>query len=136
MYKNTKRLMWFLVGVVAVWILLMPWICRAESPRPWTEGEKVVLAWSCLAVVADMYTTCRALDNPYNYEINPMLGRHPSDSNVIIQLSLSHLVLVAISHWVPEINLPIVGKINTRYSLLGTKATLNTYFAINNTTLY
>ena len=136
MYKNTKRLMWFLVGVVAVWILLMPWICRADTIRPWTEGEKTVLVWSCLAVIADMYTTCRFLDNPYNYETNPYLGKHPSDSAVIITLSLSHLALLAISHWVPEINLPIVGKINTRYSLLGTKATLNTYFTINNTTLY
>ena len=134
--ENARRLMWFLVGVVAMWILLLPFIVRAEAPRPWTEGEKTVLVWSCLAVVADMYTTCRGLDNPYNYEINPYLGRHPSDSRVIITLSLSHLALLAISHWVPEITLPIVGKINTRYSILGTKATANTVFAIHNTATF
>jgi len=44
-----SKIMWFLVGLVAAWILLLPFICRAEGPRPWTQGEKTVVAWQGLA---------------------------------------------------------------------------------------
>ena len=148
-----NKMMWVLMAIVVVWIMLLPALCKAydidlvcistnrtyiadkSGPRPWTEGEKTVLVWSVAAVAADMFTTCRMLDNPNNYEMNPWLGEHPSDGKVVAVLSLSHLAMVIISHWVPEITLPIVGKINLRYSLLGSKAALNTYFAINNTQL-
>jgi len=146
--------MWILMVLVALWIVSLPALCKAydpdlagistnltyiseykSGPRPWTKGEKTVLAWSVGAVVADMFTTCRMLDNPYNYEMNPVLGKHPSDGKVVAVLSLSHIVCVAISHWVPEIDLPIIGKVNMRYSLLGSKAALNTYYSINNAQL-
>ena len=106
-----------------------------STPRPWTTGEKVTLGWSVLASAADAYTTTQALNNPYNYEANPLIGKHPSDGKVVVYLSISHIVCVAISHWVPEITLPIIGKVNMRYSLLGSKAALNTYYAIGNTQL-
>ena len=133
--KTRKNIaMWILMVLVALWIVSLPAICKAET-KPWTKGEKTVLAWSIAAVAADMFTTCRMLDNPYNYETNPALGRHPSDGKVVVYLSISHIVCVAISHWVPEITLPIIGKVNMRYSLLGSKAALNTYYAIGNTQL-
>ena len=100
--KTRKNIaMWILMVLVALWIVSLPAICKAET-KPWTTGEKTVLAWSIAAVAADMFTTCRMLDNPYNYEMNPALGRHPSDGRVVLHLSISHLICVAISHWVPR----------------------------------
>ena len=29
--KNSNRLLWFLVGVIAIWIISLPWICKGES---------------------------------------------------------------------------------------------------------
>ena len=152
LWKEKRIAMWILMVLVALWIVSLPSICKAydpvlagmstnlthidkSGPRPWTQGEKTVLWWSVLAIIADMFTTCRMWDNPNNYETTGGLGEHPSDGKVVAVLSLSHIVCVAVSHWVPEITLPIIGKVNMRYSLLGSKAALNTYYAIGNTQL-
>ena len=59
-------------------------MCSAcAAPRPWTKGEKAVLIWSTLATAADAYTTTQALNNPNNCEMNPILGKYPSDGKVI-----------------------------------------------------
>lgn len=94
-------------------------------PRAWTDGEKAVLVWSILAVGADMFTTCQFLSNPNNYEINPYMTARPSNGRVVITLSLSHLALIAVAHYNPS----------CRYALLGSKATVNTVFAVHNSTL-
>ncbi len=134
----TKKRMafWFLVGVVATWILILmlPASCRAE-PKPWSESEKIVLAWSILASVADMYTTTQAMNNPYNYEVNPIIGRHPSDGKVVLCLGISQVIAVAIAHWHPVIDFPLIGKVNMRHGFLGFKAVVNTACAINNSFL-
>ena len=121
--------------IIVIISLLSLCSCVTANPKPWTNGEKAVLVWSTLAAGADAYTTCRYNDNPNNYEMNPLLGRHPSDQKVIVFLSISQFLSVAFSHWFSEIELPLIGKVNTRYGLLGTKATLNTYFTIRNSQL-
>ena len=41
MNKEKRRLMWFLVGVVAMWILLIPFICRADILiDDWEDANK------------------------------------------------------------------------------------------------
>lgn len=125
--------MWFIVGLVVAFILLLPWITRAEEPRPWTPSEKGFLYWSILASVADMYTTCRAMDQEGVYEINPIMHRHPSDGEVVLVLGLSQIAIICITHWWPDLELPIFGKINSRKAFLGSKAGLNSYLAITNT---
>ena len=94
----------------------------ATTPRPWTPQEKTLLAWSILAVGADMITTNQALSKPGHYEINPYLTKHPSKGRVIITLSLSHLVLIGITHFYPSLRVPF----------LGGKAFINTAAAIHN----
>ena len=95
------------------------------NPRPWTKHEKVALGWSCLASVADMYTTTKALNNPSNWERNSMLGRHPSDQEVVVFLSVTQLVTIGISHWFPDLRIPF----------LCVKGTVNTVNALGNTRL-
>ena len=116
-------------------ILLMTITGCATAPRPWTPGEKTVLGWSVLASALDGYTTIQFLKNPNNYEVNPIMGKHPSNGKVIITLGLSELIAVAISHWYPVIDFPLIGKVNMRYGLLGMKAMVNSACAINNTQL-
>ena len=102
-------------------VCLFPSLARAEI-RPWSDDEKILLFWSCLASVADQYTTCRALSNDNNWEINPMLGRRPSNEKVVIYLSVSQIVTVLVTHFWPDMRIP----------LLTGKATINTTFAIHN----
>jgi len=94
----------------------------SAEPRAWTEEEKILLFWSSMASIADMYSTCRALDNPDNWEINPMIGKHPENERVVVFLSLSQIATVIIAHFWPDM----------RKVLLQGKATINTTFAIHN----
>jgi hypothetical protein len=62
------------------------------------------------------------LDDPDNWEMNPMLGRHPDNEQVVIYLSFSQIVTVIIAHFWPDMR---------KYLLTG-KACINTGCAINN----
>ena len=113
-------------------------LCSCSSlpkARPWTTSEKIVAGWSVLASAADAYTTTQALNNPYNYEVNPLLGKRPSDGKVIVYLGLSQLIALAISHWYPDVELPLIGKVNMRHGFLGFKAIVNTGCVVNNSQL-
>ena len=117
-----SRIMWFLVGFVAIWIILLPFICRAEGPRPWSNDDKVLLIWGAIGAFADIYTTTQFLKNPNNYEVNPTLGRHPKPLAVVSYIVAEYLMSVTIAHFLPVIELPIFGKINLRHQLLYNRA--------------
>ena len=121
------------ISILIVGVILLAGC--ATTPRKWTTGEKVVLGWSLLATVADGYTTTQALNNPDNYEANPLLGKHPSDGKVFIFLGVSELIAVALAHWYPDVKFPLIGRVNMRYGYLGAKAALSTGCAINNSQL-
>ena len=95
------------------------------ATRPWTIEEKVLLGASCLAMAADTYTTTRFLDNENNWEVNPILGRHPSDTKVITYMISSQAVAIILAHYFPKY----------RSWILGVKTGLNTVGAVNNSTL-
>lgn len=99
----------------------------AHSPRPWTKDEKVAAGFFILAHVADAYTTERYLDNPNNWEeINPLLGKHPSDKKLTIYFSVTGLGTLLIGHYWPDARKPL---------FLG-YGSLNAGLAIYNTSLY
>lgn len=129
-----KVIMWGLMVIIAFWIVMLPAWCKAE-PRPWTNDEKIMLAWSSAASVADMYTTISALRNPYNWEVNPVLGRRPNPLAVITTLLVTQIITATIAHFVPDLTLPLFGKVNMRQQLLYTKASINTSNACWNTRL-
>lgn len=120
------------ISILIVGVMFLAGCGHTPTPRPWTTGEKMTLGWSVLASAADAYTTTQALNNPYNYEVNPLMGKHPSDGKVVIFLGVSQLVAIALAHWYPDVEFPLIGKVNMRYGFLGTKAVINTGCAINN----
>lgn len=91
----------------------------------WTPQEKMLGGFSCLAAAADGYTTIRFLNNPDNYEMNPILGKHPSDTEVIMYMITSQFIALTIAHFLPQY----------RSWILGGKTTVNLGFAIHNTKL-
>lgn len=107
-------------------ILLLVSSCAHYNPRPWTKHEKTALIWSCAASAADMYTTTQFLKEEGTYEINPLLGEHPSDAEVIGVLVTAQVLAIWISHYFPDLRIP----------LLCGKGAVHTGFAVHNTTLY
>jgi len=136
MEKSLKRkiVLWSLMLLVAFWIVMLPAWCKAE-PRPWTGDEKIMLGWSIAAMVGDMGTTIGFLGNTDNWEVNPVLGRRPEPLAVITTLLFTQIITTTIAHFVPEITLPLFGKVNFRLQLLYTKASINTSNTCWNTRL-
>ena len=84
-----------MLGLLLVGFFISNGCC---TPRPWTLDEKILLGASCVAAAADAYTTTRALDNPNNWEINPVIGKRPSDSKVVITLGVSQILTIVLAH--------------------------------------
>jgi len=95
------------------------------TPRPWTKTEKTMAIISIGTGIADGWSTIHMLNNPNNYERNPSLGKHPSDSEVIMYLSLWEMACLGIAHYFPK----------TRVWLLGGKIIIDTTCTINNVNL-
>ena len=105
-----------LLTIFLILILFLP------ACSTWTARDKTLLTASILATAADAYTTCRGLSNPGNYEINPVLGKHPGNEQVVTYLIFTEIVTILIAHYVPS----------WRPWLLGGKTVINTAGAINN----
>jgi len=114
--------MWYTESIMR---LLFIAILLLSGCASWTPQERILGGVSCLAAAADGYTTIRFLDNPNNWEMNPILGKHPSDTEVITYMMASQLAVLIIAHFCPKY----------RSWLLGGKTTVNLGFAIHNTTL-
>ena len=69
---SKKTILWFLMLVIAFWIVILPALCRAE-PRPWIGEEKTLFIWSCGATLADIGTTIGFLGNSDNWAGDPIL---------------------------------------------------------------
>jgi len=109
--------------IVLLVFLLLP---ACASPRPWTKQEKLAAGFFIAGHLADYYTTNRMLDNPANWEENPILGKHPSDSTVTMYFSLTAIGALVVGHYWPDARKPL---------FIG-YGTLNTGLAAHNTTLY
>jgi hypothetical protein len=91
----------------------------------WSKSD---IAWgvaSTLATGADFYTTSEFLENPSNYEMNPILGKHPSNSEVFMVLATSQIIVLTIAHFYPKL----------RPYLLSAKTAWNGGLAIHNSKL-
>lgn len=82
-------------------------------PRKWTKSEKVVAGYFVLGQLADVLTTEKMLDSPNIYETNFILGRHPSDSKIIIYFSIIGITLLTLSHFYSELRYPILSVFGT-----------------------
>lgn len=93
-------------------------------PRPWTKEEKILLAVSIVAAGADYYTTERFLDRGHE-EMNPFIGKRPTDTELTIKVWGSYLIFLLIAHHCPKL----------RPYLLGSQAFVNACFAAHNSTV-
>ena len=103
------------------WIIVLVFLAGCASPRPWTKEEKMLLAASCLATTADMVTTLDMLDDG-NWEINPMMGKHPTDGQVVITIGITQALTVVLAHYWDDF----------RSWILGAKTGINAGFAFHN----
>ena len=76
-------------------------------PRKWTKGEKALLCVSVVAAGADYYTTERFLDRGYE-ELNPVLGKHPSDTKLTLVGWGCYAALIGFLHLYPELRRPVL----------------------------
>ncbi|MBW2003059.1 MAG: hypothetical protein JRI72_00380 [Deltaproteobacteria bacterium] len=90
--------------------------------RSWTRTEKIMLAGSWVAAGLDYYTSERAFDTPENHELNPVIGDHPTDTELAVALLTSQIVVTIMAHCFPK----------WRKWLLGGKAAINSACVWNN----
>ena len=110
--------------IALVTLVLLPGCASLPKPRPWTTEEKVLLVGSILAAGADLYTTKKMRDRGHD-EINPLIGEHPTDTELMIKLPVLQLSYWVLCHYWPQM----------RTGLLGCKITINTGNAIHNSRL-
>lgn len=90
-------------------------LTACASPRPWTKKEKIAAGFFLIAHTADAITTSQLNDNG-NYELNPLLGKHPSDTEVCIYFSITAIGALTLSHFYPNLREPLLygyGGLNT-----------------------
>ena len=102
-------------------IILLIVLPGCVTPRPWTKAEKIMLGASCLAVVADAYTTMDGQDHGHR-ETHPVMGKHPSDGTIISVMAITQIATVIVAHYWEGF----------RAWILGTKTGVNAGFAFHN----
>lgn len=96
--------------VVALILLTMGCSHIKPHPRSWTTGEKAMAGFFIVAHAADAYTTERHQDYPASYEeLNPLLGKHPTDSEIAIYFIATGAAALVICHFYPELRYPLLG---------------------------
>ena len=101
---NIKRLDCSLSFLVVLLLITTGCTSIIPHPRPWTKQEKQAAMFFLAAHTANAYTTELHQDqrNLY-YETNPILGRHPSDSETNAYFSVTGLGTLLIAHYYPEL---------------------------------
>lgn len=107
------------------YLIIFVLLTGCVTPRPWTKTEKTLAVMSIGSGVADGWSTINMLNNSDNYERNPILGKHPSNSEVVIGLVLWETICLGVSHYFPK----------ARVWLLGSKVVVDTTCTINNVNL-
>lgn len=99
----------YFAGVLALSILFSGCASLRPSQRTWTKEEKLAGAFFVAGRLADAYTTERCLDYPERfYEMNPLLGRHPSDKKLVVYFSLTTAFALTAAHFFPDLRYPIL----------------------------
>lgn len=86
-------------------------------PRAWTKEEKIAAGFFIAAHTANAFTTEAHQDSPeLYYERNPIMGRHPSDTEIVTYFSITGVGALLIAHFYPELRKPLLygyGAINS-----------------------
>ena len=93
---------------ILLYFVIIFLLTACASPRPWTKQEKTAATFNVLGIIADAYTTEQMLNNPNNHELNPSLGKHPSDSQLAIYFPLTAIITLGLSHFYPKLRNPLL----------------------------
>jgi len=84
-------------------------ISLIPHPRSWTKREKIAAVFFITAHTANAFTTEAHQNHPeVYYEINPILGRHPTDTEIGTYFSLTGILTLGVVHLYPELREPIL----------------------------
>ena len=94
-------------------ILILLCCCGCTSliphPRPWTRSEKMAAAFFIAAHTANALTTEAHQNHPDRfYEMNPLMGKHPSDVEIGAYFSLTGVGTLLVTHLYPELRKPLL----------------------------
>ena len=93
--------------------------------KPWTKGEKAMLAASCVAAALDAGTTMYGVANGCS-ESQPAIGKNPTAAVIISFTAVIQLGFIVAAHFLE----------NYRLEILGGKTIANTACAVCNSTQY
>ena len=95
------------ITIMIISLVFLTSCATIKPPRPWTKNEKIGAAFFVAGHLADTYTTIQHQNYPEIYEINPALGKHPSDSKVYMYMGATGAIGLLIAHYFPNLRLPI-----------------------------
>ena len=81
--------------------LLIIILCLLTGCASWSKQEKVAGVFFLAAHTANYYSTQGMLDKS-NYELNPVLGKYPSDKKVAVYFSLTGAGALIVAHFWKE----------------------------------
>jgi len=101
--------------------------CAHHKPRAWTTDEKIGAGVLILGKTMDTHSTLLHQQYPDKiYERNPLLGRHPSDFEIVTYMGATTALALIVSHYFPKLRLPIC----ISYGFLGIHLALGNYRTI------
>lgn len=99
--------------------ILLILICSCSTL---SKKDVLLYAGSSATALLDAYSTNKALDNG-RYELNPVVGKHPSKTTVFLVACTSQVVVMIVTYFLPE---------KYRHIILGGKIVVNGSTTVNN----
>ena len=96
------------LSLVLVGLCLLVGCATFPEARPWTREEKILLVASILAAGANYWTTERGLDRG-GWEMNPLLGEHPTDTELTVKGWGCYGGILLAAHYCPRMRGIILG---------------------------
>ena len=92
---------------IITFIIILLLFTSCASSRSWNKQEKIAAGFFLVAHSADAITTSRAINNG-NYEMNPILGKYPSDTEIGIHFSITAIGALILCHFYPDLRKPFL----------------------------
>ena len=83
--------------------------CAGNTRTPWTTMDKALLVGSLVTSAADLYTTHDGLQNHNMHELNPILGKHPSDTRLVLTTVAFNAIVIFVADRVPSLRKWLLG---------------------------
>lgn len=104
--------------------------------RPWERDDRILAGVSTAASIWNMYESEKMLDAGYTETMPHYTSTTPSDSGLVVTMSLTQLGTLLFAHYIPVIEIKngngeLIGDFELRKTLLGAKTGANAALAIH-----